>query len=148
MNNNNRSKNIVPCPQILSLLQSLGCGVTLVSGMELNVAKAAGFSADSMLLNGSGKTAWEVTEAVKEGVLLNVDSEFDLQQLLKVCQELGLKARVLLRLNLDIDPVSSFSIMRMNTCLSICKSLHLCLKYGFAYTTMNVHACVSQARKL
>ncbi|XP_025105184.1 diaminopimelate decarboxylase 1, chloroplastic-like [Pomacea canaliculata] len=91
--------------QILSLLQSLGCGVTLVSGMELKVAKAAGFSADSMLLNGSGKTAWEVTEAVKEGVLLNVDSEFDLQQLLKVCQELGLKARVLLRLNLDIDPM-------------------------------------------
>ena len=51
-----------------------------MSGMELHVALEAGFEPQHMLLNGSGKLQWEVEEAVKRGVLLNVDSEFDLQQ--------------------------------------------------------------------
>ena len=66
--------------QILKLLRSLGCGITLVSGTEMHMALEAGFEPEHMLFNGSGKVLWEVAAAVKRGVLLNVDSEFDLQQ--------------------------------------------------------------------
>ena len=52
--------------------------MTLVSGMEQQTAEQAGFESQQMLLNGSGKVAWEVEAAVRSNVLLNVDSEFDL----------------------------------------------------------------------
>nr|KAG5703550.1 hypothetical protein BaRGS_020184 [Batillaria attramentaria] len=90
--------------QILNILRSMGCGLTLVSGGELQIALALGFEASRLLLNGSGKVRWEVEAAVRADVLLNVDSEFDLQQTVDVCRQLGRPARALLRLNLDIDP--------------------------------------------
>lgn len=81
-----------------------------MSGTEMRLAMMAGFEPAQMLLNGSGKTRWEVEAAVRAGVMLNVDSEFDLQQLLSVCRELALTARALLRVNLDIDPVCNASV--------------------------------------
>jgi len=79
--------------QILKLLRSLGCGVTLVSGTEMHMALEAGFEPENMLLNGSGKVLWEVEAAVKRGVLLNVDSEFDLQQTIGICDRHSLTLR-------------------------------------------------------
>ena len=79
--------------QILKLLRSLGCGVTLVSGTEMHMALEAGFEPENMLLNGSGKVLWEAEAAVKRGVLLNVDSEFDLQQTIGICDRHSLTLR-------------------------------------------------------
>ncbi|KAL8585114.1 hypothetical protein ACOMHN_013130 [Nucella lapillus] len=90
---------------ILKLIRSLGCGVTLVSGTEMQVALAAGFEPRQMVFNGSGKEHWEIAEGIKQGVLLNVDSPFDLTHITDLCHQLGegTTARVLLRVNLDID---------------------------------------------
>lgn len=90
--------------QILNLLRSWGCGLTLVSGGELQMALAAGFDPSRLVMNGSGKVRWEVEAAVRADVMLNVDSEFDLQQTVAVSRQLGRPARALLRLNVDIDP--------------------------------------------
>ncbi|BFZ07945.1 hypothetical protein BsWGS_10984 [Bradybaena similaris] len=92
---------------ILREFQSLGLSATLVSGNELRLALEAGFEPTSLMFNGGGKCAWETHLAIKHGVLINVDSEWDLKQTLDICQH-GFpepkKTRVQIRMNLNIDP--------------------------------------------
>lgn len=94
-------------PHILSIMKEMGCSVTLVSGMELQLALKLGFRPNFIVLNGNGKQRWEIELAIQHGCLLNIDSSFNLQQTLEVSQKTGKEARVLLRVNPDIDPVSS-----------------------------------------
>lgn len=56
------------------------------------------------ILNGNGKLPWELELAVKTGVLVNVDSEFDYANVVAAAKVAGKPARVLLRINPDVDP--------------------------------------------
>ena len=95
-------------PNLASLMKNLGCSATLVSGLELKMALEAGFQPDTLVLNGNGKQHWEIEAAVRAGCLLNVDGTFNLEQTAAVCRKLDKQARVLLRVNpdIDLDPVS------------------------------------------
>lgn len=42
--------------------------------------------------------------AVEHSVLINIDSEFDLEHIITAAQQVGKKARAILRINPDIDP--------------------------------------------
>ncbi|XP_064603368.1 uncharacterized protein LOC135468845 [Liolophura sinensis] len=92
--------------EILSVLRkhSQAVSLTLVSGNELLLALKAGFEPRNLVLNGNGKKRWELKLGVEKGCLINVDSEFGLYHTVKVCNDLGKSARVLLRINPDIDP--------------------------------------------
>ncbi|KAK3611333.1 hypothetical protein CHS0354_029985 [Potamilus streckersoni] len=94
--------NMNPC--VLRLVKECQCSVTLVSGLELRLALEIGFKPEHLLLNGNGKQDWEVELAVRSGCLLNIDSEFNLQQTSYVCKQLKKTASVLLRVTPDIDP--------------------------------------------
>ena len=63
---------------LLKRLSTLGSGAVLVSGNELQMSLAAGFDLRRTILNGNGKTLEELKLAVEHGVLINIDSEFDL----------------------------------------------------------------------
>jgi diaminopimelate decarboxylase len=76
----------------------------LVSGNELKTALKAGFSPEKMVFNGNGKQQQELNFAVAQGVMVNIDSEFDLEHIIKAAQRSGVKARALLRINPDVDP--------------------------------------------
>ena len=89
---------------ILKHLQKLGSGCVLVSGNELKVALAAGFDPERAVFNGNGKLPWELRLAVQSGTLVNVDSEFDLANVSAAAKATGKVARVLLRINPDVDP--------------------------------------------
>ena len=69
--------------------KALGSGAVLVSGNELKMAIAAGFDPSRTILNGNGKLPWELELAAQAGCLVNVDSEFDFQNIAaaakKVC---------------------------------------------------------------
>ncbi len=67
---------------MLRYLASLGCGAVLVSGNELKTAIQAGFSTKKMVFNGNGKMQHELDLAVENGVLVNIDSEFDLDHII------------------------------------------------------------------
>ena len=54
----------------------------MVSGNELQMALHAGFKPNQIVFNGNGKTLRELTFAVKEGVIINIDSEFDLEHII------------------------------------------------------------------
>lgn len=56
------------------------------------------------VFNGNGKLPWELQLAVKHRVMINVDSEFDLQNISEAAHAVGTPARVLIRINPDIDP--------------------------------------------
>lgn len=89
---------------ILKMLRDLGSWVTLVSGNELRLALAAGFDAHQMILNGNGKTIQELEFAINAGVMINIDSAFDIRHLHQISQAVRKPVNVLLRINPDIDP--------------------------------------------
>lgn len=89
---------------ILKHLRKLGSGAVLVSGNEIRLAHAAGFSPKKTIFNGNGKTMDELNLAVDQGVMINIDSEFDLEHISKAAGRLDKPTRVLLRVNPEIDP--------------------------------------------
>ncbi len=91
-------------PVLMQRLRSLGAGATVVSAEELRHAQKLGFAADKLLLHGSGKRSQDLDAALTAGALLSLDSEFDLTHLLQRAAALGRSARVLLRVNPNIDP--------------------------------------------
>ena len=56
------------------------------------------------IFNGNGKLPWELELAVKSGVLINVDSEFDFHNIVAAAKKTNTVAKVLLRINPDVDP--------------------------------------------
>ncbi|HOT92600.1 MAG TPA: diaminopimelate decarboxylase [Anaerolineae bacterium] len=91
-------------PTLLAILRELGSGATLVSGHELRMALRAGFAPGDMLFNGNGKRRDELALAAQHEVMLNVDSEFDLEHIAQAAQEASRPLEVLLRVNPDIRP--------------------------------------------
>ena len=75
----------------------------VVSGNELRMALHAGFDPAKIVFNGNGKTSQELGFAVKNGVIVNIDSEFDLEHIIEAAKQNGVKARTILRINPDID---------------------------------------------
>ena len=89
---------------LLKRLSALGSGAVLVSGNELQMSLAAGFDLKRTILNGNGKTLAELSLAVEHGVLINIDSEFDLAHIQQTVKNLDKPADVLIRINPDVDP--------------------------------------------
>jgi diaminopimelate decarboxylase len=88
---------------ILGLLRKLGAGVDIVSGGELYRAQSAGYKGPDIVFSGVGKTRRELQEALTLGVLLiNVESEDELELLNNVADEMGTVAPVALRVNPEV----------------------------------------------
>ena len=56
------------------------------------------------VFNGNGKLPWELDLAVEHGVLVNVDSEFDLSNITEAAKRQGKAVRIMIRINPDVDP--------------------------------------------
>jgi diaminopimelate decarboxylase len=90
---------------VVGTLAKLGAGADVVSGGELQRARAAGIPPEKIMFSGIGKTAHELALAVDEGILcVNVESEAELELLASIASEKGRSANVSLRVNPDIDP--------------------------------------------
>ena len=90
---------------VLRLMVKEGSGVDIVSGGELFRALKAGVPPSKIVFAGVGKSADEIRDALKAGILMfNVESPAELRAINDVAASLGTKARVALRINPDIDP--------------------------------------------
>lgn len=67
-------------------------------------ALCLGYDPNKIVFNGNGKLYRELLVAVKQGVMINVDSEFDLENIKEAAKAVGKKAKVLFRINPDVDP--------------------------------------------
>lgn len=90
---------------VLRLLAKEGCGADIVSGGELFRALKAGMAPNKIVFAGVGKSKEEIQYALESEILMfNVESPGELQQINEVAGSMGLRAKVALRINPDIDP--------------------------------------------
>ncbi|KQN76446.1 diaminopimelate decarboxylase [Devosia sp. Leaf64] len=89
---------------VLTLMAHEGCGADVVSGGELQRALAAGIPAKKIVFSGVAKTVAEMRQGLTAGIkCFNVESEPELERLSMIAGDMGLTARVSVRINPDVD---------------------------------------------
>ena len=89
---------------ILRLLVRAGAGFDIVSGGELHRVLKAGGDASKVVFSGVGKTAAEIDQALDAGIFVfNAESEPELALIDALAHRRGVKARVAVRVNPDVD---------------------------------------------
>ncbi len=98
---------------ILQLLRGMGAGVDVVSGGELFRALRAGFTGADIIFGGVGKTERELREALVAGVMLiNVESEAEVRLIDHLAGELGVVAKIGIRVNPEVTVDSSHKYIK------------------------------------
>lgn len=89
---------------VLTLMASEGCGADVVSLGELERVLAAGFAPDKIVFSGVAKTIAEMRRGLEVGIkCFNVESEPELERLSMIAADMGLTAKVSVRINPDVD---------------------------------------------
>lgn len=89
---------------ILGALARAGAGFDIVSGGELHRLGRAGADPARIVFAGVGKTAGEMRAALRAGVgMFNVESRAEARLLAQVANSEGVRARVALRVNPEVD---------------------------------------------
>jgi diaminopimelate decarboxylase len=92
-----------PMPAVVALLAGLVDGIDVASAGELKVALDAAANPQEVSFAGPGKRDAELRQAVAARVLINVESFREVDALHAVSEELGLAARVAVRVNPDFE---------------------------------------------
>ena len=92
-----------PLPAVVQFMAALVDGIDVASAGELKVALDAGADPAEISFAGPGKRDVELRQSVAAGVLVNVESMRELPVLAAASQELGLPARVAIRVNPDFE---------------------------------------------
>jgi diaminopimelate decarboxylase len=89
---------------IVRLLRSIGSAVDANSIGEVDLAIRAGFPASDIVFSGVGKSPDEIDRAVQLGLkAMNAESAGELERIDRAAQARGVRARVAVRVNPDID---------------------------------------------
>ena len=90
---------------ILKFMTQADSGFDIVSGGELYRVLQAGGEPSKILYAGVGKTDAEIIEALNAGVgYFNIESEAELENLIRLAKQQGKQPKAALRINPDIDP--------------------------------------------
>jgi diaminopimelate decarboxylase len=90
---------------VLRLFADMGGGLDVVSGGELFRGLQAGVPPERIVFAGVGKSREEISYALKSDILMfNVESGQELRLINEVAAGMGVRARVALRVNPDVDP--------------------------------------------
>ena len=92
-----------PMPAVVGLMAGLVDGIDVASAGELKVALDAGTDPAEISFAGPGKRDAELRQAVASRVLVNVESFREVVALEAISAELGLPARVAVRVNPDFE---------------------------------------------
>lgn len=96
-----------PMPALVGHMASLVDGIDVASAGELKVALDAGGDPREISFAGPGKSVGELRQAVAAGILVNIESFREIHELAIISRELGLPARVAVRVNPDFELKSS-----------------------------------------
>jgi diaminopimelate decarboxylase len=115
---------------ILSMLHGEGAGAEVVSIGEIVAAERVGVPGREILFTSSSKSPAEITRAIQDDVVLNIDSLDELEQVSARAAGLKRTVRVSFRINPGVDP---HTIHQINTGISESKfGLHL--EEGIAFS--------------
>lgn len=78
-------------------------GMDAVSGKEIEAGLTAGFTPENMIFSGVGKRQAEIELAIQHGVTMNVESLFELRDIIECAKKMKKRARIGLRVNPDVD---------------------------------------------
>lgn len=92
-----------PLPAVVCFMAGQVDGIDVASAGELKVALDAGADPREISFAGPGKRAAELRQAVASRVLVNVESMREVELLAAISQQLGLPARVAVRVNPDFE---------------------------------------------
>ena len=92
-----------PMPAVVGLMAGLVDGIDVASAGELKVALDAGADPAEISFAGPGKREIELRQAVASRVLINIESLREARLLAGISQQLGLPARVAVRINPDFE---------------------------------------------
>lgn len=91
-------------PKILQTICKAGLGADCVSGNEVKIALKNGFAPSKIVYAGVGKSDREIKTALKAGIFsFNCESVPEIQIINDLAAGMGVKARISLRVNPDID---------------------------------------------
>jgi len=96
-----------PMPALVCHMAGLADGLDVASAGELKVALDAGCEPANISFAGPGKRREELAQAAAAGVLLNVESFREVQELADISAHFGCPARVAVRVNPDFELKSS-----------------------------------------
>ena len=90
---------------VIRHLANLGAGADCVSIGEVRRALKAGVKKYRIIFSGVGKRDSEIREALQEDILLiNLESEAEMKRVEMIAAELGVVARISIRVNPNVDP--------------------------------------------
>ena len=93
--------------ELLRILAEEGSGADVVSAGELLAALAAGFAPEKITFDGTGKTDQEIELALKANIhAFNVESLEELTVINGIAERMGVRAKVSIRVNPDVDAKS------------------------------------------
>jgi diaminopimelate decarboxylase len=96
-----------PMPAVVEHLARLVDGLDVASAGELRVALAAGAQRSTISFAGPGKTDAELAEAVTAGIVVNLESEGEMERIAAIGRERKLRPIVAVRVNPDFELKSS-----------------------------------------
>lgn len=89
---------------VLALVSRLGCNFDIVSGGELFRLLRAGIPARRAVFSGAGKSRAEIREALRSGIYcFNIESEFELDFLIREASRIRRRAPAAIRVNPDVE---------------------------------------------
>ena len=92
-----------PMPAVVQQLAALTDGLDVASLRELRVALDTGIDPINISFAGPGKDDRELKAAAAAGIIINLESEGEMERLADICQQTGHQANVALRVNPDFE---------------------------------------------
>ena len=125
-------------PRVLEMIREFGLGADCASGGEVRCAIEAGFDPSKIVYAGVGKKDSEIRYAIEQGIFaINCESLEEISVVDRIASELGVKVRIALRVNPDIDP-------KTNHCIDTGQADS---KFGISYEEILANAPLIQSYK-
>ncbi len=96
-----------PMPAVVQHMAALVDGLDVASSGEMQVALDTPTLSENISFAGPGKTEGELASAIAAGVVINLESEREMESAARIGQALGYRPRVAVRVNPDFELKSS-----------------------------------------
>lgn len=96
-----------PMPAVVQHIANLVDGIDVASLGEIKVALDTGMLPSKMSFAGPGKTEHELSCAIAAGIVINIESELELERIVVLAKRLGITPKVAVRINPDFELKSS-----------------------------------------
>jgi diaminopimelate decarboxylase len=96
-----------PMPAVVQHMAGLVDGLDVASGAELRVALDTPMTPAMISFAGPAKNDGELSSAIASGIVLNMESEREMERIARLGKQLGLRPKVAVRVNPDFELKSS-----------------------------------------